>query len=275
MKHRLLPAFALFALTTSNAFADDEESSDETPEQKEERLANQSGNFNAGGKVRFPNGPDEMGDFKSFNWVAVDLHGKYNITNMIGVGGTIPLAVKKPDGFSVFGGMLARPELRLGATIGAYVDIGFLKERAVLLSDKDYPAYVEDADYTLATRVGPWIKLKANVVYLSVLPAFVYQAAGQAEAVTGFQLPLNAMLRAGELLKVSADLGIYSGDDFKLGAADGGRIAIGAGVDIKVGHIALHLGTGLASLLTSDEMGAAYPSIGKSLYFDINAKYVK
>ena len=43
---------------------------------------------------------------------------------------------------------------------------------------------------------------------------FVYQ--GGPETITGFQLPVNAMLRAGEALKVSADLGLYSGDDFSV-----------------------------------------------------------
>lgn len=279
MKHRLLPAFAIFALSSpALAEEDSDETAGETPEQKEERLASQAGKFNAGLKVRFPSGPDDMGEFGTFNFVAVDLHGKYNVTSMIGVGGTLLTAPVKPEGYSIFGGFMARPELRLGQTIGAFVDVGFLKAGAVLLSDKDYPAYVEDADYEAAARVGPWIKLKANVVYLSFQPQVVYQAKGGGEmgdeSILGAQVPINAMLRAGEALKVSADLGIYTGDDFKMGAKDGGRIAIGAAVDIKVGHIAIHLGTGLASLLTSDE-GGLYPSIGKSLYFDVNAKYVK
>jgi hypothetical protein len=280
MKHRLLPALAMVALTTSPVFAqDDEETREgETEQEKEERLAAQAGKFNAGFKVRMPNGPGDDGTYGQFNWIGVDLTGRYNVTDAIGVGGTLYTAPVKPDfpdgammeDPKVFGGFMARPELRLGSTIGAFVDVGFLTYGAVLLSEKDIPIY--QGDYELATRVGPWVKLKANVVYLSILPALVFQN-GDPEKIAGFQLPVNAMLRAGEMLKVSADVGLYSGDDFKVGADDGGRIAIGAAVDIKVGAIALHLGAGLNSLLTSDN--GPYDTIGHSLYFDVAAKYLK
>src|SRR5688500_11521783 len=33
------------------------------------------GDFDAGGKFRFPSGPDEAGAFDSFNWVALDANG--------------------------------------------------------------------------------------------------------------------------------------------------------------------------------------------------------
>ena len=267
----------MVTLTTSAAFADDEEETreGETEQEKEERLAAQAGKFNAGFKVRMPSGPDETGESAVFNWIGVDLIGRYNVTDMIGISGTMYTAPVKPD-FDpepkIFGGFMLRPELRLGATVGAFVDVGFMTYGAVLLSERDIPFYV--GDYELATRVGPWLKLKANVVYLSVQPSIVFQN-GSPEKITGFQLPINAMLRAGEMLKVSADVGVYSGDDFKIGADDGGRIAIGAAVDIKVGAIALHLGAGLNSLLTSDEPGALYGSVGESLYFDVAARYVK
>ena len=269
----------MFALASTPVFADDEEETKEgeTQQEKEERLAAQSGKFNAGFKVRMPKGPGDDGEYAQFKWIGVDLTGKYNVTDAIGVGGTIYTAPVKPDvgDPKVFGGFMLRPELRLGSTIGAFVDIGFMTYGAVLLSEKDIPFYA--GDYEFASRIGPWVKFKANVVNLSILPAVVFQN-GSPEKIAGFQLPVNAMLRAGEMLKVSADLGIYSGDDFKIGADDGGRIAIGAAVDVKVSTIALHLGVGLNSLLTSDSPspGAfAYPSIGDSLYIDLALKYVK
>lgn len=262
----------MFTLTSSTAMAEDEEGPEgETAQQKEDRLANVQGKFNAGARVRFPNGPDEMGEFKTFNWVAVDLQGRYNLTNLISTYLTVPLAVKHPDGAKTFGGVTGRIELLLGASVGAGVTVGMLRERAFLLSDKDYPAYVGDLKF--GTALGPIVRLKTSVVNLRLEPSFVYQATDP--TTTGFQLPVVAMIRLGDMLKVSGDIGLYSGDDFKVAASDGGRLGVGAAVDIKVGSIGLHLGTGLASLLTSDEMGALYPSVGKSLYFDVSLKYMK
>src|ERR1041385_3729596 len=35
------------------------------------------GDFDAGGQARLPNGPDAMGKYAAFNWVAFDLKGRY------------------------------------------------------------------------------------------------------------------------------------------------------------------------------------------------------
>src|SRR5687767_4578026 len=98
MRARLLPAFAILALS-SPALADEDTDlkEGETEEQRDDRLANQAGKFNAGVKVRMPNGPGDDGSYGSFNWVAVDLHGKYNVSDLIGVGGTFYTAPVKPD----------------------------------------------------------------------------------------------------------------------------------------------------------------------------------
>ena len=45
------------------------------PEKKEPG----KGDFDAGGQVRLPNGPDENNEYATFNWVAVDLKGRYFI----------------------------------------------------------------------------------------------------------------------------------------------------------------------------------------------------
>ena len=60
------------------------------------------GDFDAGGQVRLPNGPDENNKFASFNWVALDLKGRYFLLDQITVNGNIPLAV---DGRQLNGGI--------------------------------------------------------------------------------------------------------------------------------------------------------------------------
>jgi hypothetical protein len=166
---------------------------------------------------------------------------------------------------------MGKGELKLGSTVGAGASAGMLRTGAVLLGDKDFPVY--QGDLELATLLGPFIKLKTGFVNLRVEPVFAYQAGD--EAITAIQVPVSAMVRVGEAIKVSADIGLYSGDDFKLGAADGGRVGVGAAVDLKLGKVIFHVGTGFASLLVDDDpmSKSLYPSIGKSLYFDLNVKF--
>src|SRR5882724_4419547 len=38
-----------------------------------------AGDFDAGGQVRLPNGPDEAGKFATFNWIALDAKAKYYV----------------------------------------------------------------------------------------------------------------------------------------------------------------------------------------------------
>jgi hypothetical protein len=176
----------------------------------------------------------------------------------------------------LFGGFTVRPELALGKLIGAGLTLGFLRERAVLLSEKDYPAYF--GDLTFAAAIGPWVKLKGFGLDFALQPSLVYQAAGDTgEAVTGLQLPVAASLSLSTLLKVAVEAGVYTGDDFALGAADGGRISLGAAVDVRLGKLIVHVGAGVASLLTSDEPMslALYQSIGDSVYLDLNVKFAK
>src|SRR5689334_5008864 len=47
------------------------------PNAKKEEKKPKRGDFDAGGQVRLPNGPDEMDEFATFNWVALDVKGKY------------------------------------------------------------------------------------------------------------------------------------------------------------------------------------------------------
>lgn len=264
MKHRFLPALAMFALTTSTAFADDEEDTGETPEQKDARVAAQAGHYQAGIRVFAGSGVD-----KSFNFIGLELGGKYNVTDAISAGARIPFAVKKPDGFAVFGGAFAHLEMRLGASIGAMAEGGFAKAGAANLSSQDSPAFVDDADYEGAFLLGPFVRVKAGPTYLSFDPAFVYQAGD--EAITAIQFPVTAMFRASGGLKAGAKVGLYTGDEFKLGADEGGRLATGLVVDIAVSSVFVRAEAGFSSLLTDD--ASLYTGIGKSTYIALALMY--
>jgi hypothetical protein len=96
---------------------------------------------------------------------------------------------------------------------------------------------------------------------------------GNAENLTAIQIPMSLIIKLGSLLKVSADLGVFTGDDLSLRARNGGRIYGGGALDVKLGPIMAHVGAGVASLFT--DAGGVYPSLGDSVYIDINAKYVK
>lgn len=112
----------------------------------------------------------------------------------------------------------------------------------------------------------------SSLVDLKLNPAFVFQT-GEAENITAVQVPMALVLKLGEVIKLSADLGVFTGDDISLRAKNGGRVYLGAALDVKIGRIITHLGAGFASLLT-DEMGA-YPTIKDSVYLDLNVKFAK
>jgi hypothetical protein len=248
----------------------------------------QRGDFDAGGQVRFPNGPDEAGDYKTFNWIALDLKGKYHLLKSVTVNGNIPLAVKKPDMLMtgidprLIGGVQLRLDAMLPATpklpfvkyeteIGLSVSLSYMREGALLLSEKDFPLFAGDLQPGISGALITKVKL-SSLVDFSFVPSYVFQK-GEAESLTALQIPMSLILKAGSLLKVSADVGIFTGDDISLRAKHGGRIYAGAALDLKLGPIITHLGAGVASLFT-DPMGL-YPAIGDSVYFDVNVKYAK
>jgi hypothetical protein len=259
-------ANATTSTTTSNSEAP-------PPEQKDGEKKPKRGDFDAGGQLRFPSGPGDDGTYGTFNFVGFDAKGRYFVLDQLTLDAAIPLAPKhaKPGGLetSMIGGFMVGPNLSIGKMLGLRLQLGMLKERAVLLSEKDAPIFVGDLKF--ATTVGPWIKFKRWGLDFNTAPSIVYQAGD--ESVTAVQLPLAASVSLGKLLKTSVETGIYTGDDFKLGPSGGGRIALGAAIDVKIGKIIAHAGAGVASLLT-DEMGA-YHSISDSVYVDLNAKYVK
>jgi hypothetical protein len=248
------------------------------------------GDFNAGGQARFPNGPDEAGTFASFNWVAADLKGRFYLLKTVTVNGTVPLAVKKPDTIDMgmtdpklIGGFLvnldarlpikkgALPMMKYDTDIGAILTFGYMRDGAMLLSEKDYPKFVGSMKPGFSGALVTKLKL-GSVLDFSLLPAWVYQA-GEMDASQAIQVPLALGIGLGSLLKLNLELGIYTGDDYSLRAKNGGRIATGASLDIKISHILIHAGAGAASLLV--DPAGVYPTVSDSFYVDLNAKYAK
>jgi hypothetical protein len=246
------------------------------------------GDFDAGGQVRLPNGPDETGKFATFNWIALDLEGRYFLLDTVTVTGNIPLAVKAPEALMaggdprLIGGMTVTFEARTpkmprlpfqpkgqDTEAGLVLTGGFMREGAMLLSEKDYPLFLGDLKAGFAAGLVAKVKL-SSLIDFATAPLFVYQA-GTAEAATAVQLPTTLILKLGSLLKVSADLGIFTGDDFSFKGSNGGRIAAGGSITVKIGPIIAHAGAGVASLLT----GGLYPSISDSVYIDLDVKYAK
>jgi hypothetical protein len=244
------------------------------------------GDFDAGGQLRLPAGPDDEGKYATFNWVAVDLKGKYYLLKWVTVDGTIPLAVKKPDmAFgtepSMIGGITTRleaktppiklPFMKQKSEVGVAVGLGYMREGAMLLNERDVPLYA--GDFQPGTTLGVISRVKlGKIVDFNFNPQWVFQK-GEAENRQAVQIPLSLVVSAGDVLELGTELGVYTGDDYSFGAADGGRIATGVSLDIKIGKLVTHAGVGFASLLT-DEMGM-YPTIKESMYIDLNVKYAK
>lgn len=258
---------------------------EEAPEEAGEKKPGR-GDFDAGGQVRLPNGPDEMGEFATFNWIALDLQGRYFLLDSVTVNGHIPLAVKKPDTImggavdpSLIGGIDVRLEAMLprlpfqaqaGKTkVGVVLSGAYMREGAMLLSPRDFPLFA--GDFQPGFTAGAIANVELSSLFsFSTEPLLVYQS-GTAESLTAVQIPTSTIVRLGSLVKLSADLGVFTGDDYSFGGDDGGRISAGGSLTVKLGPILAHAGAGVASLLT----GALYPTIGDSLYIDLNVKYAK
>jgi hypothetical protein len=144
-----------------------------------------------------------------------------------------------------------------------------MHEGAMLLSDKDFPLF--EGDFKPGFTAGLITKIQlSTLVDFATTPVFVYQA-GTMESHRAVQIPTNLIVRLGSLVQVSADVGIYTGDHYSFGGSGGGRIATGGSLTVKIGPIVAHAGAGVASLLT----GGLYPTIGDSLYIDLNVKYAR
>lgn len=260
----------------------------QTEPPKEKKKGPKRGDFDAGGQARFPSGPDEMGQYASFNWVAADLKGRYYLLDQVFVEGFIPLAVKKPENVMIggadvdprmIGGMQAHlqaklavpkmPMIKYDTEIGLDLTLGYMREGAMLLSDKDFPLFTGDFKPGFAGGLLMKVQL-SSLLDFSLVPSWVYQS-GTMESLTAVQVPMALRVALADIVKVSFDLGIYTGDDYSFSGDNGGRISTGAALDLKIGPILLHTGAGVASLLS----GGLYPSISDSVYVEANVKYAK
>jgi hypothetical protein len=261
----------------------------DAPKQEAKKKEPGRGDFDAGGQARFPSGPDATGaNYDSFNWVAVDLKGRYYLLDQVTVDAQIPLAVKKPDDLMLgtsmvdprmIGGVQARLEAKLAmpktslvkyeTEAGLQLTAAYMREGAMLLSDKDFPLFTGDFKPGFAGGMLMKVKL-STLVDFSLVPAWVYQS-GTMDSLVAVQVPMSLRIALGELVKVSADLGVYTGDDYSFSGDNGGRISTGAALDLKIGPIIVHTGAGVASLLS----GGLYPSISDSVYVEANVKYAK
>lgn len=140
---------------------------------------------------------------------------------------------------------------------------------ALLLSDKDYPLFVGDFGFGFAAGLTTKIKL-SSLVDFSFNPVFVQQE-GFDEKLQALQIPMSLVLAVGDAVKLSADAGIFTGDDFTLRPSKGGRVTAGAAIDVKIGKIITHLGAGAASLFP----GGMYPTLKDSFYIDLNVAFAK
>src|SRR5436190_9871221 len=69
--------------TTDSSAALKAQPGEEKPAKKEPGR----GDFDAGGQVRLPSGPDEAGQYAAFNWIALDLKGRYFLLDGVTLNG--------------------------------------------------------------------------------------------------------------------------------------------------------------------------------------------
>jgi hypothetical protein len=258
------------------------------PEDDAKKKEPKRGDFDFGGQTRFPNGPDEMGEFATFNWVAVDLEGRYFVFDGVTINGNFPLAVIKPDDLGpldprmVGGGSVTLdiktptkgpfiPKQAEGTEAGLILTGAYMRENAMLLSEKDFPLFVGDFKPGFAGGLRMKAKL-SSVIDFALTPQWVFQS-GSAESAQAVQIPMSTIVALGDMLKVSVDLGVYTGDDYTFRSSKGGRVTAGGAIDVKIGPILAHAGAGVASLGTGD--ASMYPTIADSVYVDLNVKYAK
>jgi hypothetical protein len=246
-----------------------------------------AGDFDAGGQVRLPNGPDSTGKFATYNWIAVDARAKYYLLPTVTANVYMPIAIIHPDTLmdgsqpKMFGGFSARLEAKLpklpdmplvpktDTELGVVATVSYMHDGAMLLSEKDYPRFV--GNYHPGISLGAIVKLKlSSLIDFSLTPAWVHQSSAM-EPLDAVQIPTSLIVKVGSLVQVSADAGVFTGPDYSFSADEGGRIYGGGSLTVKLGPIVTHLGGGVASLLP----GGIYPTIRDSVYLDVNVKYAK
>lgn len=249
------------------------------------------GDFDAGPRVRFPSGPDETGTYETYNWVALDLAGRYFLLDSVTANANIPIALIKPDRARVgdetrgpgrIGGLDLKldallptsmmpklPGLSYETQIGLQLRAAYMHEGAMLLSDRDFPLFVDGFKPGLGAGLITRIKA-SSLLELNLLPQLSWQA-GSDGSHGGMQIPFDFTLKLGSVVKLALELGIYTGDGYAFRGSNGARYPIGASLDVKLGPIIAHVGAGFATLWT----GPLYPTVGDSLYVDLNVKWAK
>jgi len=260
---------------------------EQPPPPEEKKKEPKRGDFDAGGQARFPNGPDEMGEYATFNWVAADVKGRYFLLDSVSINSFIPMAVIHPETMpggtvepSMWGGFSMTLDAKLPKSpifkemtkdteVGVLLTGAYMREGAMLLSEKDFPLFTGTFHPGFAGGIRTRVKL-GSVIDFNLNPAWVIQG-GEMENLTAVQVPMSLVLGLGDVAKLSAELGIFTADDYSLQGKNGGRVATGAALDVKIGPMLMHAGAGVATLTT----GPAYPTVKDSFYIDVNAKYVK
>jgi hypothetical protein len=262
---------------------------EEPPPPEEKKKEPKRGDFDAGGQARFPNGPDENNEYATFNWVAVDVKGRYFLLDSVSINGFIPMALIHPDHLpmelggaepSMWGGFALTLDAKLPKSpifkdmtkdteVGVLLTGAYMREGAMLLSEKDFPLFTGSFHPGFSGGIRTRVKL-GSVIDFNLNPAWVIQG-GEMESLTAVQIPMSLVLGIGDVAKLSAELGIFTGDDYSFKGENGGRVATGAALDVKIGPMLMHAGAGVATLTT----GPMYPTVKESFYVDVNAKYVK
>ncbi len=274
------------ASETSPEEGDNDEDNDED---KDKAKKHQPGDFDAGGQARFPSGPDEMGKYAAFHFVAADVKGTYYLLPTVMIHGFLPLAIIHPDQIMLGGASLSprmiggmrieldasipklpkMPGLKYDTSVGLQLGMAYMREGALLLSAQDFPLFT--GDFQPGVTAGLLMKIKlSNVVDFHLNPLVLYQK-GSVENLDAVQIPLSLVVQAGSLAKLGLDLAVNTGDNYSFSGDSGGRIAVGASLELKIGKLVFHAGGGLASLLS----GGMYPGVIDSLFVDVNARYAK
>jgi len=245
------------------------------------------GDFDAGGQLKLPSGPDGDGKFATYNWIGVDVKGKYYLAPTVTANFLAPVAIHHPDVLmdgtqpKMFGGFRAYLEAKLPklpslpgvpkneTELGIGLTFGYMHDGAMLLSDKDYPLFVGNFHPGFKGELITKVKL-SSLVDFSLVPAWVFQG-GEMESHAAVQVPMSLILKLGDLVQTAADVGVFTGDHYHFSGDSGGRIYAGGSLTVKIWKLQAHAGLGVASLLT----GGLYPTIGDSVYVDLNVKYVK
>ena len=133
----------------------------------------------------------------------------------------------------MIGGITARLDAMLAedaddeedTEIGCRSASAYMREGAMLSARRTTRCSSATSSPAFAGALITKVKLVERRRLLAV-PAWVYQS-GTMDSHKAVQIPMSLILKLGELVKVSADLGIFTGDDYSFSGDKGGRIAAG------------------------------------------------